>query len=56
MIEETCREIPNIDVREEERVEDKVTKLSLAIKWYKNKIMDVQFTYEMKINELQMNI
>ena len=52
----TCREVPDIDVREEELVEGKVVKLDLVVKGYKDNIMDVLFTYEMKINELHMKL
>jgi len=37
-------------------VEDKVMNLGLAVKGYKDKITGVKFTYEMKINELQMKL
>lgn len=56
LIEATCKEITNLDVREEELVEDKVTKLFLAVKEYKKKITTVDFKYEMHISDLQMKL
>ena len=44
-----------MDICEEESVEDKVVKLSLAVKESKKKITYVHFEYEIKISELQMN-
>ena len=37
-------------------MEDKVANLDLAVKGYKDKITNVQFTYVMNINELQMEL
>lgn len=56
MVKATCREVPEMDVREEEPVEDKVTKLGLAIKESKKMIVDVHFKYELKISELQLKL
>lgn len=56
MVEETYREILDIDVREEELVEDKVVKIGLAVKGYKEKFFAVQFKFEMEISELQMKL
>jgi len=56
VVEATCKEILDLDVREEETVEEKVMKLGLAVKRYKEKISTVQFKYEMHISELQMKL
>ena len=45
-----------MDVSEEESIEDKVAKLNLVVKESKKKITDVQFEYEVKINELQLKL
>ena len=37
-------------------MEDKVAKLSLVVKRYKDNITEVKFTYDMKIDELQMKL
>lgn len=41
-----------MDVREEKSVEDKLVKLGLVVKKYKDKITKVKFKYEMKISKL----
>lgn len=47
VIKVTCKEILDLHVQEKEPVEDKVTKLTLAVKGYKEMITTVQFKYEM---------
>lgn len=37
-------------------MEEKVAKMDLVVKGYKDKIIDVQFTYEMNISELHMKL
>lgn len=37
-------------------MEGKVTKLGLVVKGYKDKIADMQFSYEMNTEELQMKL
>lgn len=51
-----CQEVLDTEVWEEEPVEDKLTKLGLVVKRYKNIIAKVKFSYEMKITELQMKL
>jgi len=55
-VETTCKGIPELDVCEEYPIGDKVTKPGLAVKEHKDKIVVVQFKYDMKINELQMKL
>lgn len=47
VVEAICKEILNLDAREEELVEEKVVKLILGMKGYKEKIVTVLFKYEM---------
>lgn len=56
VVEATCKEILDLDVREEEPIEEKVVKLGFAVNGYKDKISEVQFKYEMQISELQMKL
>lgn len=46
VVEETCREITDLDVCDEESVQDKVMKLGLV----------VQFKYEIDMSEWQVNL
>jgi len=41
VVKATCREVPDMDVYEEESVEDKVLKLRPTVKESKKKIADV---------------
>lgn len=45
-----------MDFHEEEQVEEKVAKLNLVVKEYKKGITNIQFYYEININELWMNV
>lgn len=56
VVEATCREVPDVDVCEEESTKDNVTKLGLVVKQSKKKIVDVQFENEVNINELQLKL
>ena len=55
-VEKTCKGILGMEVREEESTKEKAMKLNLTIKEQKDKVVAIQFRYDVKISELQLKL